>query len=481
MTITVHYYQQNVNICQYVNELIQNPPLKTVFVYNRDFSFDYSLLKLSQEISSTYKQSDLQRVFASNIILSDYTQFQRAILNKNVNVQQISQIIAIDPSEHAFKLFTLTKIQTDIFTPRIYNYFQIYQYRIVVHQYVNQSTFKCIKLQKQIEDNDYSQLFELIHQQEEKMLRPVIIFPNDLFLIEYVQKVHGFSQNNVNLVGTSIKSKYFSCSRDRDLILNEPVPLIIWRPTLKVMRQIGEQKHFIQQAVYIQTDSSLQQEQYNELQTTKKLQVENVHNVAPSKQYVPKERRVIMCDNREFQSLVPLQLSDYCNLQIRTLQIADYLLNDEFAIERKERSDLRSSIQSRLCVQLERQELNYQKNILLCGIDSVEPEQLEYLIGCMLLFPKLLVIQVHYNQQANMILRFRELEDNDQFSANNQLIGNDFLLQFLNNIPFVKSANKQKLLQKFVSIYELVNAEVEELVDLVGVTGAKLWELINFK
>lgn len=164
------------------------------------------------------------------------------------------------------------------------------------------------------------------------------------------------------------------------------------------------------------------------------------------------------------------------------LRIGDFLCGSDWAIERKAHADLVQSVRGgRLVFQLERQQLNFSRHFLCCGLDGPELSSGALLMGFAQKFDRLCVLQVPASLQADAIACIATVAGPTEESRPGGVeVGNDILRQALVAIPFVTSKTRVQLLQKFKSLFELVTANPSDMAEF-GPVGRKLLELFDFK
>ena len=204
-----------------------------------------------------------------------------------------------------------------------------------------------------------------------------------------------------------------------------------------------------------------------------------LHNIfkQKTKNSKPKPTQLIIADIHEKNSLVisELKRSTQIQLEIKSLKIADYIIND-IAIERKTIQDLISSmINKRLIQQLKQMQI-YKKSLLIIegNLDEVISEEnniAKALRG--------LLTSISTNSQTS-IIRTQDYEDTTKYLitlAKQQLKPNQEISlhsripktkkeqkqYILESFPNIGPAKAKQLLKKFKTIKETINAEEEDL------------------
>jgi len=209
-----------------------------------------------------------------------------------------------------------------------------------------------------------------------------------------------------------------------------------------------------------------------------------------------KAKQKIIIDIREKNSLVVSELISLgLETEIKTLKVADYIIG-EVAIERKTVSDFISSmVNKRLVNQLE--EIQQYKNRLLMieGIDEQElytdseerigmhPNAIRgFLLSILLKYKVPIVYTKDYRDTAKFIsVLAKRTEKEASLNVTKKSLNKKERLQFiLESFPGIGPKNAKKLLKKFKTLKNILNADIEELKEEIG-KKAEIFSLADEK
>jgi len=196
------------------------------------------------------------------------------------------------------------------------------------------------------------------------------------------------------------------------------------------------------------------------------------------------QKETIILDYRERNSLIVSELiHEGLDVKFKELKVADYLVKD-VAIERKTVSDFISSmVNRRLLKQLE--ELQQYKNKLLIieGIDEQElytdseerigmhPNSVRGFLLSILIKHKIpIIFTKNYKDSAKFILILSRRKSKElSLNVSKKSLNKKEQLQFiLEGFPSIGPKTARKLLEKFKTIKNFVNASEEELKEILG-------------
>jgi len=210
------------------------------------------------------------------------------------------------------------------------------------------------------------------------------------------------------------------------------------------------------------------------------------------KETLPKE--TIIADYREKNSLVISELiHEGLDIKFQELKVADYIVKD-IAIERKTVSDFISSmVNRRLLKQLK--ELQQYKNKLLVieGIDEqelynddnssgVHPNSIRGFLLSILLKHKIPIIFTKNSEDTAKFILILSKRKSKELSLNvsKKSLNKKEQLQFiLEGFPGIGPKTAKKLLHKFKTIKNFVNASEEELKKIIGKKAEIIKKLIE--
>ena len=212
----------------------------------------------------------------------------------------------------------------------------------------------------------------------------------------------------------------------------------------------------------------------------------------------PKTNQKIIIDYREKNSLVPAELIGAgFDVHFQELKVADYIVKD-LAIERKTVSDFIASMKNRrLLNQLE--ELQQYKNRLLIveGIDEQElytdsgdwigmhPNSIRgFLLSILLKHKVPIIFTKNYSDTAKFIAVIARKKDSMEtpLNAKKKTLDKKEQLQFIiEGFPGIGPKTARKLLKKFKTIKNIINASEEELKEALGKKSELFKNLVDKK
>lgn len=192
----------------------------------------------------------------------------------------------------------------------------------------------------------------------------------------------------------------------------------------------------------------------------------------------------LVADNREKNSLVISELiKNNVSVELKHLEIADFLINN-IAIERKTISDfLNSMINKRLFSQLENLK-QFEKYFLI--IEGLEEQELYndenkgisgnairgFLLSIILEYQVPIIFTKNYEDTAKFLIvllkkqnKTTEISLNPKRKTKNIDEQKQFILE---GFPGIGPKSAKKLLNKFKSIKNIINASEDELKDILG-------------
>ena len=208
------------------------------------------------------------------------------------------------------------------------------------------------------------------------------------------------------------------------------------------------------------------------------------------------EKPKIIIDYREKNSLVVSELVSLgLDTELKELKVADYLVKD-IAIERKTVSDFITSMKNRrLLNQLE--ELKQYENRLLIveGIDEQElytdsedwigmhPNAIRgFLLSILLKHKVPIIFTKNYEDTAKFIAVLSKRKTNNEMPLNikkKTLDKKEQLQYIIESFPGIGPKTAKKLLSKFKTIKNIINASEEELREVIGKKGELLKNLVE--
>ncbi len=199
---------------------------------------------------------------------------------------------------------------------------------------------------------------------------------------------------------------------------------------------------------------------------------------------------MIIADNREKNSLVIAELIALdIDVEFKQLEIADYLIGEEIAIERKTISDLISSIfNKRIFTQLENLQ-NYPKPLLVIeGYYNFDHEEIQInqnvikgFILSVALEHRIPIIFTENPKDTALHLALLAKKKKSEFSlrAKTQMTDEERLQFIIEGFPTIGPKTAQKLLEKYKTIKKIINAPQEEIKKMLGKKAEKFIELLD--
>lgn len=212
------------------------------------------------------------------------------------------------------------------------------------------------------------------------------------------------------------------------------------------------------------------------------------HSIFTKRKLKPKEKHNIIADNREKNSLVIAELIALdIKVEFKQLEIADYLVGD-IAIERKTASDLISSIfNKRIFSQIENLK-KYEKSLMIVenlqSIDQEETDINEKIIKGLFLSITLehgipILLSKNEKDTALLLSLIVKKKKTEASLRAKPIMEDSKRLQFiLEGFPGIGPKTAQKLLAKYKTIKNIINAPEDELKSLLGKKSEKFIELI---
>ncbi len=196
------------------------------------------------------------------------------------------------------------------------------------------------------------------------------------------------------------------------------------------------------------------------------------------------KKQKITIDYREKNSLVISELVSLgFEIDFKELKVADYLVND-IAIERKTVSDFVSSmINKRLLRQLEELQQYPNKLLIIEGIDEqelyvdneeingVHPNAIRGFLLSILLKHKVPILFTKDSEDTAKFISILAKKEAKEMSLNvtKKSLDKKERLQFiLEGFPGIGPKTAKKLLEKFKSIKNIINASEEQLQEILG-------------
>ncbi|NJE77026.1 DEAD/DEAH box helicase [Thermococcus sp. ES12] len=200
---------------------------------------------------------------------------------------------------------------------------------------------------------------------------------------------------------------------------------------------------------------------------------------------------VVYVDNRELRSGVPKHLKELgAEIEVRTLDVADYVVSEEVGIERKSANDfIQSIIDGRLFDQVERLKRAYEKPVIiiegeLYGVRNVHPNAIRGAIAAVTIdwgVPILFSSGTEETAQFIYLMAKREQEERKKEvrlrSEKKALTLAERQRLIVEGLPHVSSTLAKRLLKHFGNVERVFTATEEELQEVEGIGPKKAREI----
>ncbi len=209
-----------------------------------------------------------------------------------------------------------------------------------------------------------------------------------------------------------------------------------------------------------------------------------------------KEKQKIIIDYREKNSMIPSELKENgLNIEFKELKVADYIVKD-VAIERKTVSDFITSMKNRRLVKQLEELQQYENRLLIVeGIDEQElytdsedwtgmhPNSIRgFLLSILLKYKVPIIFTKNYEDTAKFIsvLAKKQAPNEATLNVKKKILTKKEQLQFIiEGFPGIGPKTSKKLLKKFKTIKNIINASEEELREVIGKKGEVVKEIIE--
>lgn len=208
--------------------------------------------------------------------------------------------------------------------------------------------------------------------------------------------------------------------------------------------------------------------------------------------FVRKPREIVVyVDSRELRSGVPKHLRELgAEVEVKTLDVADYVVSEEVGIERKSANDfIQSIIDGRLFDQVERLKRAYEKPVIiiegqLYGIRNVHPNAIRGAIAAVTLdwgVPILFSSGPEETAQFVYLLAKREQEERKKEvrlrSEKKALTLAERQRLIVEGLPNISATLAKRLLKHFGNVERVFTATEEELQEVEGIGPKKAREI----
>ncbi len=220
------------------------------------------------------------------------------------------------------------------------------------------------------------------------------------------------------------------------------------------------------------------------------------HEIFSKEKEIEELKPKIIVDYREKNSFIPYYLLEHgYEVEFRELKVADYIVKD-VAIERKTISDFISSmINKRLSKQLEELQQYPNRILMIEGLDEQElysnnekngihPNAIRgFLLSILLNHNIPIIFTKNYEDSAKYIeVLSKRTKKTASLNVSKKSLDKNERLQFImESFPGIGPKTAKKLLKKYGSIKEIINAPKNELEEIIGKKSEVLFNLSNTK
>jgi Fanconi anemia group M protein len=319
---------------------------------------------------------------------------------------------------------------------------------------------------------------------------------------EQKQIIEDFRNNNFNvLVSTSVGEEGLDIPQVDLVIFYEPIPSAIRQ--IQRRGRTGRQEEGVVIILYTKDtrDEAYMWAAFNKEKKMKRtlLALRNELMLKPENEkkrsvdltnYIKNNSVVIIVDHREKNSRIIKELIDFgVKIELKSLEIADYVLSDRVAVEVKTTYDfLDSIIDGRLLEQIKSLKENYERPLIVIegvediySIRQVHKNAINGMITTIIVNYGIPMLWTKNSKETAEILFMIAKKEQEQkhnsfdFHSKKPLTLKEQQEYIISSFPGIGSALSKPLLKKFGNIKNIVNASEEELkrVELIGDKKAK--------
>ncbi|MEM5777773.1 MAG: ERCC4 domain-containing protein [Candidatus Aenigmatarchaeota archaeon] len=193
------------------------------------------------------------------------------------------------------------------------------------------------------------------------------------------------------------------------------------------------------------------------------------------------EKIFVLADDRERKSNVSFYLKEFgAIVNFKRLEIGDFIISENTCIERKSSDDFISSIiDGRIFKQAEEMKRCYENPLIIIEGNNVDGRITENAykaaIASLIMNFDLNVLTVENEKETARMIYFLAKKEQDEFRKHIAIKGKkkpkdikEIQQFFLSSLPGVSSVVSKRLLEKFGSVKNLVNASEKELEAVKG-------------
>ncbi|MBC7080878.1 MAG: hypothetical protein H5T44_01300 [Thermoplasmatales archaeon] len=199
----------------------------------------------------------------------------------------------------------------------------------------------------------------------------------------------------------------------------------------------------------------------------------------------------IIADSREYFSGIPSLLSSIADVEIKQLVVGDYVVSERICIERKTMDDfIDSIIKKRIFDQIIRLKEGYEKPLLI--IENEETcrdfnfKALYGAIACILVDYNIPVIKTDNKEETSFIIYSIACREQLKNKREIALRGKKPKMELkewqrfvVEGLPNVSAILAKRLLSKFKSVRNVMNANFEELKEVEGIGEKKAKKIVE--
>jgi len=215
------------------------------------------------------------------------------------------------------------------------------------------------------------------------------------------------------------------------------------------------------------------------------------YNIFSKKQTKEKPKIKIIIDNREKNSLVASELISLgLETEFKQLPVADYLVNN-IAIERKTISDFKSSIINKRIIKQLQELKQYPKHLLI--LEGIQEEDIYegtihenafrgFLLSVALEFQVPIIFTQNEKDTAKYLSVLAKKTEKQEIAirASKIFLSKPERQQFIiEGFPNIGPITAKKLIKKFKTLKNIINAGEEELKEILGKRAEEFRELIE--
>ncbi|MEM2935358.1 MAG: ERCC4 domain-containing protein [Candidatus Thermoplasmatota archaeon] len=199
----------------------------------------------------------------------------------------------------------------------------------------------------------------------------------------------------------------------------------------------------------------------------------------------------IITDSREVFSGIPSILSSVADVEIRQIPVGDYILSERVCIERKTMNDfIDSIIKKRIFDQIVRLKEAYEKPVIIIENEEFERKfnmkALYGAIACVLVDYNIPIIKTESIEETSFIIYSIACREQLKNKRGVALRGKKPKMELkewqqfiVEGLPDVSAVLAKRLLTRFKSVRNVMNAGIEELKQVEGIGEKKAKRIVD--